>query len=266
MNNFEDFLKEVLLCLKKEKKLIHCLTNPISINDMANVILSLGASPFMADNSEESQYITENADALLINIGNITSDRIKAIIKSQSAANEKDIPVVLDMVGVGASNLRLNLVKDILENGNVSLIKGNYSEIEALRVNRLTSSSVDAERNDFDRAYDSCRLLSEKYSCMVLATGKQDIAVSEGQSYKLENGVDKLSKVTGTGCIVGAICAVMLSCKVDLRSVIAAVSIMNISGERCKSEGMGSFRVELIDEISLMTAEKIMERIKWEKI
>ena len=266
MNNFKEYAKNIFSDLKNQKRIIHCLTNPISINDMANVILSLNASPFMADNPMESKEITSGSSSLLINIGNISVDRSKSMKESIEMANEISIPVILDAVGVGASKYRNDFVNELLSRGRVSLIKGNYSEIESINKNKINSKSVDSRAKDLSEAIINSENVARRYSCMVLSTGEIDVITDGENSYILSNGVERLAKVTGTGCIVGAICAVFLSVRVDLRSVILASSIMNIAGELVEEEAMASFRIKLLDEISLMNEEKIMERIKCQKI
>ena len=127
-NKFQSILQEI----KTQEPLVHCITNPISINQCANTILSVGAGAIMAEHPKEVQGITESANALMLNMGNITDVRMQAMEASLKVANQKDISVILDVVGVACSNLRREYVINLLKKYKFSVIKGNYSEIEAL--------------------------------------------------------------------------------------------------------------------------------------
>ena len=116
----------------KKKTLIHCITNPISINQCANAILSIGAKPIMAEHPKEVCEITDTANALMLNIGNITDARMKSIMLSLKTARGKAIPVLLDVVGTACSKFRRKYVLKLLKTYNPSVVKGNYSEIVAL--------------------------------------------------------------------------------------------------------------------------------------
>lgn len=266
MDNLQREFDDVFQKLKGDKKTIHCLTNPISMNDMANVILSLNASPFMADNPKEVSQITRNSSALLINLGNISDLRMESMLISLKEANDINIPVVIDLVGVAASKYRLDFAKKLVENFNISVIKGNYSEIESLAKDVLTTNSVDSNNNDVSYISSCAKELSKRYKTCVLATGKTDIVVDNNKLYLLHNGSEKLAKITGTGCILGGIISTILSVKNTIYGVILAISILNISSELIKEAGMGSFKVKLLDEISLIDSDKILRSIKLEEI
>ncbi len=195
MDNLIQKMSEIYSDLHNSNNLIHCLTNAISINDMANAVLSIGQSPFMADNPREVEDVTRNCDSLLVNLGNITDYRIESIKKSVRIANENNIPITLDLVGVSASKLRLDLTLDILKNHTITCIKGNYSEIKSLFIKDLSTKGVDSKKLEVDDVINYCNNLREKYDSIIVATGQTDI-VCANEIYLLNNGDDRLSKIT----------------------------------------------------------------------
>jgi len=140
-----DKLHEIRAGVKNRLPLIHCITNPISINQCANAILAIGARPIMAEHPLEVREITASADALMLNLGNITDARMQSMKLSLSAAKEKGLPVLLDAVGIACSGLRRDYIAQLLETGVPTIIKGNYSEIYALHHAAYRSSGVDAD-------------------------------------------------------------------------------------------------------------------------
>lgn len=266
MNKISENIERIFNRLKNETKTIHCLTNPIAINDMANVILSLNQSPIMADNPKEVKEITKKASSLLINLGNIKDYRMEAMEKSAKVANQVHIPLVLDLVGVSASSLRLDFAIKLLESYQFDLIKGNYSEIYSLQKRKTTTSGVDSNDLDFLEIIETSKNLGKKYGAKILASGKKDIVFGEDQTYLLSNGDPRLKKITGSGCIQGAICASTLAIENSLEALLLGISIENISSETINENlGMASFKLQFLDKISLIDIEEITERIKYEK-
>ena len=247
--------------------LIHCITNPISINQCANVILSTGAKPIMAEHPQEVKGITKNADALMLNIGNITDDRMKAMPISLRAATTKNIPVVLDVVGVACSSLRKSFVKKLLKVAIPTVIKGNYSEIYSMYNEEYQSSGVDADSSVSEENAEKAAIhLSRKYNTIILATGKKDIATDGKRLVYINNGTAQLSFVTGTGCMLGALCASLLTLENSLDSVIYACALLGISGELSETVlGNASFVQNLMDKISVLTKADIEKYKKTEE-
>ncbi len=124
-------IAEIRKYTKEAAPLIHCITNPISIHDCANIILAAGARPIMAEHPAEVAEITAVASALMLNLGNITDARIESIQRALKEANRRKIPVLLDLVGVTCSSLRREFARKLLTDGRFAVIKGNISEILA---------------------------------------------------------------------------------------------------------------------------------------
>ena len=236
---------------REKSYLIHCITNPISMNQCANTILSLGAKPVMAEHPDEVMEITRTASSLLLNLGNITDARITSMRLSLKEANRIGIPVTLDAVGVACSSLRKTLARLLMTFGRFTVIKGNYSEIMALYDDTYRASGVDAKEGiDIERVKTAVLELAKANNSIVVATGKTDLIASEGEITAVEGGVPQMSQVTGTGCMLGAVIATYLAKKEDVKSVINACVFLKRCGEKAATDkGNGTFMVNLLDEI-----------------
>lgn len=265
INNF-DMYKEKLI---ETSPLIHCITNPISINDCANFVLALGGKPIMAEHPLEVEEITAKAKALALNIGNITDARMKSIKLSAKKATELNIPWVIDIVGVSCSKLRLNYVKELIDTLTPSIIKGNMSEIKAISFIESHSNGIDATKADattkenIDDNILIAKNLANKYNTVVVASGKIDIVTDGNAVYTVENGCDTMSLVTGTGCVLNVLIGTMLSVAPPLNASVMATALLGVAGELSdNTKGTGSFKINLLDAVSLMSGEKMKEKSK----
>ena len=254
------------ICIKvfDKKPLIHCITNPISINLCANGVLAIGAKPIMAEHPLEVEEITRNSDALVLNLGNITDARMQSFRLSAQISQNCNIPFVIDAVGVACSELRRNFIKEIIQQYRPTVIKGNYSEIYALYENCYTSSGVDADNTlDVETIGKISVKLAEYYNTMILASGETDIIADKKNIIYVYNGTPQLSQLTGTGCLLGALCGCFLSVENSLNSLIAACAVLGICGQLSETEkGLGSFMVNLLDNLSVasnLNLEKLLK-------
>ena len=238
--------------IKKLSPLIHCITNPISINQCANAILAVGGRPMMAEHPREVAEITETAAALVLNTGNITDVRMQSIAISAKTAKQHNIPMIVDAVGTACSKMRLEYLLELFEQASPSVIKGNYSEITALYQTGYRSSGVDADAAlSLEQVSVIAARLAEKYNCTVLASGKVDIVTDGKTLVHIKNGSPRLSSITGTGCMLGALCGCCLSVTADLSAAVTACAMLGISGQLAQNaKGSGSFAVELFDNLS----------------
>lgn len=252
--------------IKQKKPLIHCITNPISIHQCANAILALGARPIMAEHPREVAEITDTAQALLLNLGNITDARMESIAISAETAAEQNIPFVLDAVGIACSNLRRNYIAELLSNVTPAVIKGNYSEINALHQDAYRSSGVDADSTlEFQEVCRISAELAKEKNTVILASGKTDIVTDGHKLVLVRNGTAQLSCVTGTGCMLGALCAAYLSSSELLESAVTACVVLGICGQLAETEeGSGTFMTGLMDRLSTLTDEDINKYLNME--
>lgn len=249
------------------KPLIHCITNPISINQCANAILAVGAKPIMAEHPKEVEEITKTADALMLNIGNITDARMEAMPISLKEAAKQNVPVVLDIVGLACSSLRKSFVKELLREAVPTVIKGNYSEIFALYNEEYRSSGIDADSSlGSENAEKAAVFLAGRYNTTILATGQKDIITDGKRLVYINNGTEQLSSVTGTGCMLGALCASYLATDNSFDSVVYACAVLCVSGELSETvEGNGTFMQNLLDRLSTATKANIEKHLKKEE-
>lgn len=250
--------------LQKKETLVHCITNPISINQCANTILSVGAKPMMAEHPKEVAEITQSADALMLNLGNITDARMEAMLISANKAKEKGIPIVLDAVGVACSILRRKYAFQLLLSVIPTVIKGNYSEINALYNEKYSSYGVDADESLSTKNITlTAEELARKYQSIILATGETDIITDGKRTVYVNNGCKQLSSVTGTGCMLGALCASFLTSDKGIDSVIASAVYFGICGELSITEkGIGTFMVNLLNNLSTLDNKTINEYMR----
>ncbi|MBQ6622522.1 MAG: hydroxyethylthiazole kinase [Mogibacterium sp.] len=251
--------------LRQTAPLIHCITNPISINQCANAILATGARPIMAEHPEEVAEITSTAASLMLNLGNITDVRMSSMRRAAAAAAAAEIPVTLDLCGISCSTMRREYTLRFLSDFPVTLLKGNYSEILSLEEASHRSSGVDAmEGLDTDTILHAAAVLARHYHCFVLASGKTDILSNGNKAILLENGTPQLASVTGTGCMLGALCASYLAAERTLEAVAAACLLLGIAGEEAETElGSGSFCIRLLDRLSTLGDDVLAQKMKW---
>ena len=264
----QQVISDIRKTVRQNQPLIHCITNPISINQCANAILAIGARPMMAEHPKEVSEITGTAQALMLNIGNITDARMESILISAKTAQKTGIPFLLDAVGIACSTLRREFVRELLSTAMPTVIKGNYSEIQALYRESYRSSGVDADSGLDTQTIDHAALsLSQSLGTVILASGKVDIVTDGNRLYHLHNGIPMLSQVTGTGCLQGALCASYLAAKPGLDAVITGCSVLGICGELAHTDrGTGTFLCNLMDSLSTLTDAETAQNLKTEEI
>ena len=264
MQNVRDILERV----ERQHPLVHCITNPISINQCANAVLAVGARPIMAEHPKEVREITQTSDALMLNLGNITDARMASMQISALAAKEKHIPILLDAVGVACSKLRRDYAFELMQTVMPSIIKGNYSEINALYHTSYRSSGVDADVSLNEQTLDRVTVeLARANHAIILASGKVDIFTDGNRLVHINNGTPRLSSVTGTGCMLGALAASFLSVKSDINAAVVACLVLGICGQLSETkQGAGSFMVNLMDALSTVKDKDIEQYMDMEEI
>ena len=241
------------------KPLIHHLTNTVTINDCANVTLAVGASPVMAEDIREVEEMVRLAQALVLNIGTLDADMQEAQRLAAREAGRLNVPIILDTVGAGATALRTEFSKELLGIG-CTVIKGNVSEIKTLLGEHGRTKGVDAAGDEvMDR--ESIREFARKQQSVIVVTGPIDYITDGIREMELRIGTSRLGNITGTGCMTASLIASF--CGAGYTAFEAAVHgtfIMGKAGERAASaQGLGDFKRELFNTISLMTEQDLME-------
>lgn len=265
--------------LREEGALVHNITNYVTVNDCANMILASGASPIMADAIEEVEEIISICSGLNLNIGTLNERTIKSMLVAGKKANELKKPVVLDPVGAGASSLRTKTANQLIEEVKFRVIRGNISEIKTLCKGQGNTKGVDADSEDevttesLANTVKQLQSFAKEKDCIIVVTGEKDIIVTGESAYIVENGHRFMSRVTGTGCMLSALLTSFISRwgieeEEVLLSVLGAMTMMGIAGEMAYEKvekeraGNASYRNYIIDAICSMSKEEYMERVK----
>ncbi len=254
---------EIVSAVRKRHPLIHHITNYVTAESCADAALAAGASPVMADDPEEVPEIARHAGALVFNLGTISAAKMLAMEKAAAAARALAIPVILDPAGVMSSSLRLRFALRLLEQGGVSIVRGNYSECAALLNEEITGGGVDTLPGAADSAaaLRTAREAALKFGCVVALTGAVDNISNGRQAVVLNNGHPLLEDITGSGCMTSTLCG---CCAAVSKNMLAAaamgVVIMGQAAELAanfleKKDGPGMFKARLLDGIYHVTSK-----------
>ncbi len=266
-----DWAHEIFQSLREIRKnppLIHNLTNFVVMNSSANAILALGASPVMAHAPEEVEEMAGHARAIVLNIGTLESAWIESMLLAGKAANRRNIPVILDPVGVGATTYRTTTAHRILNEVHCSIIRGNAAEILALAGHTSTIRGVDSLL-DTDYLIDHARAISTTLNAVIAVTGVEDI-VSDGTRCLGVRGGDAMFRhVTGTGCAASAIVACFAAVQNDyVHAAAQALAYYGIAGMEAArlAKGPGSFQVELFDALQNIQLPIVQQTVNIRKL
>ena len=269
-------IDKTLQDIKEKNALTHCITNSVTINDCANAVLAIGGSPFMAEDAEELAEVVTIADVLVINIGKLSKDQIESMKISSKTANETGTPIILDPVGVGVTELRNKTTMDLINNYDITAIRGNITEIKAIAklVGVLdesnTAKGVDVNADDIiteDNLKANGDLicnLSKKLDAVILASGPIDILSDGETTVAIDNGDDMMPLITGSGCMLSSIVGSCIGGSNAFDGSLVAILAMNIAGEKARAkvderdEGTGSFRAYLIDYLYKTDSETLI--------
>ncbi len=269
---------EILKNVHERSPLVHNITNYVTVNDCANILLACGGSPIMADDIGEVEDITAICNALVINIGTLNERTIASMLKAGKKANALNHPVILDPVGAGASILRTKTTFELLKQVKFAVIRGNISEIKTVYAGSGQTQGVDASAADMvteenlDEAVNFAKVLSERTGAVIVITGAIDIVADSRRAYVIRNGHPMMSKITGTGCMLTCVIGAYCAANPDklLEASAAAVCAMGLCGEmaykRIQESGGGtsSFRMYIIDAMSQLDGKTLKEGAKIE--
>ena len=266
--------KKILQNVKQNPSLVHCMTNYVTVNDVANMVLASGASPIMADDKSEVEEITSICTSLVINIGTLNARTIEAMVLAGRRANLLGHPVIFDPVGAGASGLRTETAERLLNEINFSVIRGNISEIKTVYAGSGATMGVDANEADavteenIEDIIQMAQDLSVRTGAVIAITGAIDIVADESRAFVIRNGDPMMARITGTGCMLDGVIAGFVGSNKDhaLEAAAVAVCAMGYCGENAKDKcsGTSSLRMHLIDEMSCLQAEQLERGAKVE--
>ena len=248
-----------LKLLREKKSLIHNITNYVVMNYTANALLACGASPVMAHASEEVEEMASLAGALVLNIGTLTPYWVDSMLKAGKKANEKNIPIILDPVGSGATTLRTSSARRLIDELEISVIRGNASEVLSLAGEGSQTKGVDSIHS-VDQARDAALILAQELNTVLAITGKIDLVTDGKTVYRIYNGHEMMGIVTGTGCTATVIMAAFLA--VDDNPVDAAatgLAYFGLAGELAaeKAQTPGSYQIALLDALYTIDSSRL---------
>ena len=254
--------------IRQQKPLIHNMTNFVVANYCANGLLALGASPFMSNNIEEVAEIQCISQALVINIGTITEQTLQAMRIAGIHANKMGIPVVLDPVGVGATTYRKNAVQQLLSEIKFAAIKGNIAELATITGMKWQSKGVDAGIGE-GNAITIAQNVAQYHHCIAIISGEIDTISNGTKVVTLHNGTKMFPNITGSGCLLGSVCAAFLAVSSPddyFQAAIEACSTYAIAGENAAQQlsetQYGNFLTNLLNELASITPKQVKQRGK----
>ncbi|CDB89265.1 hydroxyethylthiazole kinase [Clostridium sp. CAG:253] len=206
----KDIVKKYIGYVKSTSPNVHCLTNVVTMQDVANMLLVAGGSAIMAQDKKEMEEITQISSATLINMGVPSDEKIAAYIVAGKTANRLGHPVVFDPVGVGASNYRKSCAEEILKNVNPDIIRCNQEEAKILLGlnSEIVSNGVESSIKLTEREQEKTAIaLANKFDTIAFISGSLD-TISDGNIVlKIDGGDSRMRRVSGTGCMLSALCA-----------------------------------------------------------
>ena len=259
MNDLADRAAETLKTLRERTPLVHNITNYVVMNYTANALLAMGASPVMAHAAEEVEEMAAMAGALVLNIGTLSGPWIEAMEAAGKAASRRGVPVVLDPVGAGATAFRTRTAKRLLAECRPRVVRGNPSEILALRDEGARTRGVDSLHGT-EAAIEAAAELAAEGGCAIAVTGPVDLVTDGRRTLRVANGHPLMGKVTGTGCTATVTVAAFLAVEPDpVLSAAAGLAFFGLAGEKAaeKQHAPGSFMIALLDALYTLTPDDL---------
>ena len=257
-------LKSDVELIRKTSPLVHNIINGVAMNFAANALLAIGASPIMSYAKEEMEDMVKIANVLTINIGTLDEESVKGMLIAGKTMHKLNKPIIFDPVGVGATPYRNQVCKQIIEECNPTIIRGNASEIMAILNTQVKSKGVDSTESS-DTALDSAKQLAKLTKAVVVISGETDYITDGDRVEKITNGSTKMTSVTAMGCtattIIGAFAAINPN---TLEAALHAMAVMGLCGEDAanNSKGNGSLMINFLDNLSIFPTPQLINQIQ----
>ncbi len=268
MSNLAEKAAANLQAVRTTAPLIHNITNFVVMNFTANSLLAMGASPVMAHAENEVVDMVAHAGALVLNIGTLTNSWVESMIKAGRAAAARNTPIILDPVGAGATPLRTQSAKRIIDETRVGIIRGNASEILSLRHPDSATKGVDA-LHSVDEAEESAKVLARELDATLAITGPVDLVTDGDRVLKISNGHPLMPYITGTGCGASAVIGAFAAVDKDFVSAAAtALAFFGLAGEKAalSANAPGSFMIALLDALYTISPVDLLAGARIEEI
>lgn len=250
----------LLARVRERRPLIHHMTNTVTMNDVANVTLALGASPVMAHALEEVEEMVSAAQALVLNLGTLTRERVDVMVQAGRRANQRGIPVILDPVGAGATTFRTVQALRILGEVRVACVRGNAGEIAALAGTSGGVRGVDATGR-VEAVDHLAAEVAGRTGAVIAATGAVDFLSDRRRIVRLDNGHPLLTRITGSGCMATAAVAAFAAVESDVLAAAGSGLVCFEVAAECAAAaagGPGTFRAALLDAVAALDGQTVM--------
>ena len=257
-------VSENLLKIRNQGPLVHNITNFVVMNNTANALLSIGASPVMAHAPEEMENMAGIASALVINIGTLSNKWIEGMVIAGKTASKRGIPIVLDPVGAGATSFRTQTCHKIIQECSPTIIRGNASEIMALISDDVKTKGVDSTESS-DKAVELAKTLSKETGAVVSISGPVDFITNGDQVLSIKNDIPLMPKVTGMGCTASALTgAVAAVCPTPIEAAATGMALMAVAGEMTmpQAQGPGTFQMHFLDALFQMGEAEVLKYLQ----
>lgn len=269
-------IEKLMQQVKEKEPLVQCITNFVTLNDCANILLSIGATPTMAMDCREVEEAVAKVSALVCNMGAI--EHLESMLLAGKEANRLHIPVVLDPVGAGGTTLRQEAASLLIQEVQFAAIRGNASEIKAIAGIHSRGRGVDAAKEDIisenslQKDIEIFEELAKRIHTVVAVSGPIDVITNGEQTMLIRNGCPTMARITGSGCMLTTLMGAFCGANEEqiFEAAALAVAVMGIAGELAEEKriqnktGNATFRNALIDAIFNITAEQIKEKINYE--
>ena len=269
-------IEKLMQQVKEKEPLVQCITNFVTVNDCANILLSIGATPTMAMDCREVEEAVAKVSALVCNMGAI--EHLESMLLAGKEANRLHIPVVLDPVGAGGTTLRQEAASLLIQEVQFAAIRGNASEIKAIAGIHSRGRGVDAAKEDIisenslQKDIEIFEELAKRIHAVVAVSGPIDVITNGEQTMLIRNGCPTMARITGSGCMLTTLMGAFCGANEEqiFEAAALAVAVMGIAGELAEEKriqnktGNATFRNALIDAIFNITAEQIKEKINYE--
>ena len=269
----------VVEAVRETAPLIHCITNYVTANDVANLLLAIGARPVMADDPAEAAEITLAAQGLCLNLGTLHSASVPAMYAAGAAAVSRGIPLVLDPVGAGSSTFRTQTARELTRALRPAVLRCNPTELASLAGREGGGAGVDAapaDRITEANLGDSARRIAaqaRELGAVVAVTGAVDLVTDGTTCYAVRNGRPEMGRVTGTGCQLSALLTAFLAIQPSnpLEAALGAVCAMGLAGalawaRMAAGDGNAAYRGRIIDAVYHLSGQALEKGANYEAL
>lgn len=260
MSEMAEVASRMMEEVRSRKPLVHHITNFVVMNPTANITLCAGALPVMAHAKEEVAEMTGSANALVLNLGTLWPAQVESMLVAGQCANDREIPIVLDPVGAGATRLRTDSARLLLDRLSISIVRGNVAEMAVLIGREAKISGVES-RGVVNDAVGVARQFAKGYGCVAVITGAVDVVSDGKRVICATNGDAMMGMVTGTGCMATSVVAAYAAVEKDhVNAAACALAVYGLAGEIAaeKAQGPGTFQMQLYDALAGLTEEAVL--------